>query len=255
MCFVQTNGRMDQQQRRSLVRRAWIWVTILTLIVLLYPVEYRITRIALVLGGLLSWGGALFLWWRSKTVRTSLFALTGIPMLLVCLPGRPVDVTALSDAYVHSLRSYRDTRYVWGGEKFLGIDCSGLVRRGLIWGKFRHGVQSLNGSPIRAAIELWWYDCTAEALGDGYRGFTFELFRHQSIAEADHLTLRPGDLAVTEDGVHVLAYLGDDTWIEADPDLQKVVEVKLPTGISWFHQPVKFVRWVALAEERRLEAE
>src|SRR5690606_9100892 len=123
---------MDQQQRRSLVRRAWIWVTILTLIVLLYPVEYRITRIALVLGGLLSWGGALFLWWRSKTLRTSLFALIGIPILLVCLPGRPIDAIALSDAYGHSLRSYRDTRYVWGGEKFLGIDCSGLVRRGLI---------------------------------------------------------------------------------------------------------------------------
>jgi hypothetical protein len=245
---------MDQQQRRSLVRRAWIWVTILTLILLLYPVEYRITRIALVLGGLLSWGGALFLWWRSKGVRIGLVALAGLPTLLVCLPGRPVDAIALSNAYGHSLRSYRDTRYIWGGEKFLGTDCSGLVRRGLIWGQFRQGVQTLNGGPIRAAIELWWYDCTAEALGDEYRGFTIKLFRHESVADADHTALRPGDLAVTEDGVHVLAYLGDNTWIEADPDLQKVVEVKLPTEISWFHQPVKFVRWAALAREQVKES-
>jgi len=75
---------------------------------------------------------------------------------------------------------------------------------------------------------------------------TFNLFRHESIAAANHSALRAGDLAVTEDGVHVLAYLGDHTWIEADPDLRKVVEIKLPTSISWFHQPVKFVRWSVL---------
>jgi len=123
---------MDKRRWNNLARRSWIWVTILTLIILLYPVEYQITRIALVLGGMLSWGGALFLWWKSKAMRAGLCALLGIPAILLFLPGRPVDTEMLTQAYCDSLRSYRDTRYVWGGENQLGIDCSGLVRRGLV---------------------------------------------------------------------------------------------------------------------------
>ena len=51
-----------------------------------------------------------------------------------------------------------------------------------------------------------------------------ELFRSDSVISSDSSRLRPGDLAVTEDGVHVMAFLGDQRWIEADPDAKRVLE-------------------------------
>ena len=44
-------------------------------------------------------------------------------------------------------------------------------------------------------------------------------------------------------GVHVRAYLRGQTWIEADPDVHKVIEIVLPTDNQWFKAPVVFVRW------------
>ena len=67
---------------------------------------------------------------------------------------------------------------------------------------------------------------------------------------ADPAQWRTGDLAVTADGVHVLAYLGDRTWIEADPTAHEVVEVTLPTSNAWFHVPVVFVRWRYLEQAK-----
>ena len=125
----------------------------------------------------------------------------------------------------------------------MGIDCSGLVRKGLVWGQLYHGLRTVNGRPIRDAITLWWHDLSAIALRDGFRGWTNELFRNDTVAGADVLRLRPGDLAVTSDGVHVMAYLGSQTWIEADPNVHKVIEVVLPTDNQWFEMPVVFVRW------------
>jgi DNA-binding beta-propeller fold protein YncE len=92
-------------------------------------------------------------------------------------------------------------------------------------------------------VWLWWNDCSAKAFRDGWAGLTQERFRTDGIQAADHARLGPGDLAVTADGVHILAYLGDHTWIEADPGAHKVIEVSLPTGNPWFRFPVVFVRW------------
>jgi cell wall-associated NlpC family hydrolase len=159
------------------------------------------------------------------------------------LPGHAVDPELLAADYSRALRCFRGVRYVWGGESFLGIDCSGLVRKGLIWGRLMHGLRTVNGRPVRNAIDLWWHDCSALALRDGYRGWTAELFRHKNIEDADHSLLKPGDLAVTDDGVHIMAYLGNHRWIEADPDAKKVIEVVLPTDNHWFKVPVVFIRW------------
>jgi hypothetical protein len=92
-------------------------------------------------------------------------------------------------------------------------------------------------------MTLWWHDSSAMALRDGYRGWTAELFRGDTVTGADASRLRAGDLAVTADGVHVMAYLGSQTWIEADPDAHKVIEVVLPTDNQWFKTPAVFVRW------------
>ncbi len=51
-------------------------------------------------------------------------------------------------------------------------------------------------------------------------------------------------MAVTEDGVHILAYLGDKVWIEADPIYKKVIKVSIPeTDNPWFNTPVYILRW------------
>jgi hypothetical protein len=224
----------------------WIWIGILTLIFWAYPVAYRITRLLFALGIVLLWAGAFFLWWRKRIVILPLMAMALMVLVLVFLPSRPVNTEALAGDYCGGLRLFRGVRYVWGGEGLLGIDCSGLVRQGLIWGQLRYGIRTLNGRPIRDALWLWWNDCSARDLRDGFGGLTRECSRARSIEEADHGPLRPGDLAITSDGVHVMACLGNRTWIEADPVVCKVVEITLPTDNPWFRTPVVFVRWRCL---------
>jgi cell wall-associated NlpC family hydrolase len=170
--------------------------------------------------------------------------------MLAFLPARPVQTESLAQDYCRGLRFFRGVRYVWGGEGLLGVDCSGLVRQGLIWGQVRHGLRELNDQPIRNAMWLWWNDCSAQDLRDGFAGLTRECFRAESILEADHAQLQPGDLAVTASGVHVMAYLGNRTWIEADPGSHKVIEIALPTANTWFRLPVVFVIWECLDKER-----
>jgi hypothetical protein len=52
-----------------------------------------------------------------------------------------------------------------------------------------------------------------------------------------------GYLAVTKGGEHVMAYLGDNLWIEADPLAHRVITVWAPSQRNaWFHGPMKIVR-------------
>lgn len=54
----------------------------------------------------------------------------------------------------------------------------------------------------------------------------------------------PGDLAVTSNGIHIMAYLGDNRWIEADPGIRRVITVTVPANENnWFRIPVNIVRW------------
>jgi peptidoglycan/LPS O-acetylase OafA/YrhL len=55
-------------------------------------------------------------------------------------------------------------------------------------------------------------------------------------------------LAVTANGVHVLAYVGNQTWVEADPGEWKVIQVKVPATNPWFLVPVRIVRWAQLQD-------
>jgi hypothetical protein len=231
---------------RKVTFRLWLWALALTLALWIYPVAYRTTRVLFVLGIAAVWGGAIFLWWRRKMVSVSLMAATVIALSLICLPARPVKTEVLARDYCSALQLFRGSRYVWGGEGLLGIDCSGLVRQGMIWGQICYGVRTLNGGCVRDALGLWWNDCSALALRDGGDGLTRECFRADAIAKVDDTRLMPGDLAVTADGVHVLAYLGNRTWMEADPTLNKTVEIKMPTDNPWFQIPVVIMRWKQL---------
>ena len=54
---------------------------------------------------------------------------------------------------------------------------------------------------------------------------------------------------MTESGVHTLAYLGGQTWIEADPDAGRVLQAQVPSKSPWFNEPVKIMRWAQLDEK------
>jgi hypothetical protein len=98
-------------------------------------------------------GGALCLFWKIKVTRVAcVTAFTLIGVLLV-MPGREYSRSALCQRYVECLKQYEGAPYVWGGESARGIDCSGLVRRGLIDANFQNGMTTELppvGIPIRA---------------------------------------------------------------------------------------------------------
>lgn len=212
----------------------------------LYPPSTSVTRIlglasiAFVGLGLALLGGRSRLWLGGW-----LLALTAACVWLV-QPGNPGPREALRTANVAALRAYESVSYRWGGENARGIDCSGLVRRGLIDACVTRGLATGNGVLLRHAAWLWWHDASASELGaGGAQTFVrFEAASVQSIAPND---LLPGDLAVTRDGVHILAYLGDRRWIQADPQAGRVLVLSAETADNrWLRVPVRVVRWKVL---------
>jgi hypothetical protein len=233
---------------RKLRTYPWLALLIVTVLLWLYPQGYRCLRAAFLVCLLGLWLGGAFLLRRHRAFAAAVLGLGLIPFLFLSLPGKTPNAERLRDLYVDSLRHYEGSPYVWGGENRLGIDCSGLVRKGLIDAHVRLGLATFNPQPIRTAFTLWWHDCSARALGDGYRDLTRPLFDSASINAVGNSLIAPGDIAVTTGGAHVLAYLGDRTWIEADPHPMKVITVTTPSRNPWFNMPVHVLRWSALTE-------
>lgn len=152
----------------------------------------------------------------------------------------------LRTGYVEHLKAFEGCRYYWGGESRWGIDCSGLIRRGLMDAMLSRGLRTLDPALVRQAASLWWNDTSALALMQQHRGLTKLLFEAESINSIDPARLQPGDFAVTADGVHTLAYTGDGTWIQADPFPGKVHSARAPADTGWFKARVKIMRWTAL---------
>jgi hypothetical protein len=118
---------------RKAAKRVWIWIAILTAIVCFYPIEYQVTRLAVLAGVAATWTGALFLWWHRRAIRAALLIIGVLPAIAVRLPGRPVDPDRLAADYSRGLRIFRGVRYVWGGE---GLTAPALSERGLFGASF-----------------------------------------------------------------------------------------------------------------------
>jgi hypothetical protein len=210
------------------------------------PVSSGPIRLALLLTLAAALVGALVLarrWWLRGLALLPLAAVAAVALL----PGGAHDTAVLQRAYVHQLGTYEGTRFVWGGENSLGVDCSGLVRRALMVAAVERGLREFDPALWRRAAHLWWNDASARALGDGYLGLTRHLFDARRLDAVDHGRLRPGDLAVTADGIHVLAFAGGQTWIEADPQRGRVIRLSAARdGSLWLRVPVRLVRWRAL---------
>jgi NlpC/P60 family len=242
--FVLMNLAMTRQQQYYL----WCLLLFIVVVTLLVPVGTGLTRLITTVAAMSLWLGVLWLWRSYQQIVGGWLVVTILSIIFLLMPGQAIEPNLLRADYVTSLKTYSNTKYVWGGENHAGIDCSGLVRQGFIRANLLRSVQSFNPAPLRTALAMWWFDISAASLKDGYKQWTIPVLTAPSINEIALDRLLPGDLATTADGVHVLAYIGDSQWIEADPVMLKVITVRVPERDNqWFHVPVKVVRWQQLA--------
>ena len=208
----------------------------------LYPVGSSLNKIVTVALALTLIGQAMYVLGRAG--RAILAAGIFIPLAAVMFwPAGEGAPQGLRGRYLKELSGFSGTLYVWGGENSIGIDCSGLIRKSMINALLAESFKEFRLDLARKAAEIWFYDASAQALGEEFRGFTGRKFEVESVNEADLSKLEPGDFMVTKSGVHTMAYLGGSTWVQADPEKGRVIEVKTPSTIGWFRTPALIMKW------------
>jgi hypothetical protein len=210
-----------------------------------HPYHDAVLRYGLPLSLLAFVSVGLLLFWDRKIRRIVLLAVPVVGAVPFLLPGKPVPPEELSYRYVSALGRMQGTPYLWGGESRGGIDCSGLPRRALRDALMDIGIGTGNGTAFREWARQWWYDTSARAMAENYRGFTRPLGVAGKLRDLDFDQLSSGDLAVTGDGRHVMVYFGHGKWIQADPGREKVIiEDPLLDRNSWFDSYVTLHRWM-----------
>ncbi len=219
---------------------------IVLLLACLYPINNGMTRCLILLCLLWLWGGGIkyLLLYRKYLGMTALALSLALFGAVAFCPLKEIPRDKLNRLYLKQLRSYENTRYVWGGENRSGIDCSGLPRAAFRYAQETLGINTLNFGLIRSSLENWWFDASARALAAGYRHYLQPLQLGGTVGAAPEASLLPGDLAITDDGVHVMVFLGDGEWISADPGQGRVIiEDRQQSRNPWFAAPVHFYRW------------
>lgn len=227
--------------------RAWLILWPILLVLHLFPIRTRIERELLLLTLFALWIGGTVLFWKRTSVKVVGVGIGVLLLAVVVLPGRAAEPFALRAEYTRCLQTYRGTTYVWGGEASTGIDCSGLIRVGIVDALLHIGLRDMNPALLREGVAIWWNDCSAMELGKGYGGKLRLVTETRSINQLDADILRPGDVAVTDGGQHVMAYIGNRTWIEADTDPMRVITATAPGKLPWFDMGMRIMRWEMLA--------
>ncbi len=188
--------------------------------------------------------GAIWFSRRLPFLPWVLIILYGGVIFFFLLPThQPADRSALQSSYCSALTAYSNCPYVWGGEGYLGIDCSGLVRKGMEDALAMQGISTFNPMLSREALSLYWHDTNAKTIGEGYEGRTRFITTCPDLNHLHYVMVQPGDLAVTEGGDHIMAYLGDKKWIAADPIAGKVTTFTVPEQRNpYFSTPMRIVR-------------
>lgn len=224
----------------------WVLIWLALFLNIGSPIVNTFKKATLVICVIGVWVMGASIFWNKKIARRVILAVGIIPILFLSMPGYRYDRELLRQEYVNELSKYENVNYVWGGEKRSGIDCSGLIRAGLINANIRRGIIGLNPGLVRAGIFLWWNDGSAHELGLGYKNRTKRIATIKDVEEIDYTIIRPGDFVVKADGTHTMAYLSDKMWIEADPERMKVIKEKIPGSKSWKGVPVYVMRWYQL---------
>lgn len=240
---------MSSRRRLTLILTigAVAWVVL----VATQPVHRRAAQVALIVAASGAWAGLVALAWRRRRLRAAVLSTPVLLLVPFVLPRGEIDREELRTDYVERVTAFDGTRYVWGGESALGIDCSGLPRRALRDALLAYGLRHASGAAFRLFAEQWWHDASAQALGEGHREFTTRLDVLGRIDALDTTALAPGDLAVTNDSRHLLVYVGRGRWAQAEPGLGRVVTLHGRNDPNeWFEIPVTTHRWTVLADGR-----
>ncbi len=208
------------------------------------PIHSRLVQAGFFAGSVLAWCGLFLMNGRARKTALLLAAIPLLAVLLLALPAKPIDQNQLRADYVARMRTFDGARYVWGGESSLGIDCSGLPRRALRDALWSEAWKHANGFAFRSWLEQWWHDSSALAMSQAHRGATRSLGLSAPLWEFDESKLLPGDLAIKDNGRHVVVFLGNHQWIEADPTLAKVhIWTPAPSDGAWYAD-MSLYRWV-----------
>lgn len=231
-----------------------VWLAALVVAVATYllsdtTVISRLIYLATLLLGLFT--GLLYL---VKLIRRRPLALIPALAILIALitwiitAGRPPDIAGLRQEYLLRLQAFRGTVYIWGGETHVGVDCSGLARVALMEAMVVEGFKEGNPRLLGPMLwQFWWRDIGTRGMDEGAFGFTHHVSHAIKLTDGAKASLLPGDLAVDEH-THVLMYLGENRWIEANPDDHRVViNAAIPSSTRpYFNKPAHIVRWWVL---------
>lgn len=187
---------------------------------------------------------------RPRAVYPTLFII-GLFVTWMVLANKPIEEDHLRIVYRYRLHAFLGTRFRQGGETTGGIDCSGLARAAFWQAMMFEGLEEVNPRILGPILwRFWWRDLSADAILNGKYGYTHKIGKAGKLAGYDTYWLEFGDMAVTSDGTHVLAYYGDGRWIEASQEDGRVVLNKATAGSKrpYFNMPVTFVRWWLLRD-------
>jgi len=234
---------------RSISWKVSLWLLAISAVVMVASYTDPAVRLLYLVTLLwLGFTGIVYCWKPFVTHPWLRYAVTAIVLLLAgwfIFGGRPVNREHLRQAYLARLRSFTGAHYLWGGEGHVAIDCSGLARTALWEAMLTTGIAEHNPRLLGPQCwSFWWHDVGSHALEDGTHGYTRVIGHAIRLGGYHNAELRPGDVAIASH-VHVLIYLGDDRWIEANPEDGKVV-INPATENStrgYFNVPVTLVRW------------
>jgi hypothetical protein len=154
---------------------------------------------------------------------------------------KPSTISQPRDNYVAALLSYEGTVYAPAGDPG-GISCSTLVRKALSDAVSFDEVKSF-------AIES--NPCVSDELAKGCGGQLSHLLHSLNLKNVDYSKLKLGDIAVlgNDVGIHTMAYIGNQSWIHADPISGKVVKThELDEADDWLNFQVDIMRWNILTD-------
>lgn len=156
---------------------------------------------------------------------------------------KPSTVSQLRNNYVSALLSYEGAAYA-PAEETDGTSCSTLVREALI------DTVSFDKTE-RSVIQS--HPCMSAELNKGCDGELLPILHANSLKSIDYNKTQLGDIAVigNDVSIHTMAYIGNKTWIHADPIKEEVIESKEPDeDDDWLNYQVNIMRWNILADDQ-----